>query len=408
MNGWHNLFFYAIMTKALSCLDRRKMKKQDFLFKLMPRFFLYKLNRWFGVGKINPITLTFSLTAACQSRCKTCKIGEKYHQNPSIAEKDLGLDEIEKIFKTMKPVYFFNISGGEPFLRKDLPQIVELACKYLKPRVIHTPTNAISSNKIYDYTIEILEIINKYDPNVPFTVKPSIDGVGEKHDKIRGVKGNFEKLINTINLLKPLQKKYKNFHLELGTVVSNFNIDDLDEIEDFVHTLGIESYRNEVAEQRSEFYNIGDPITPSGEVYAKLMKEFSKKIINNIHNKRNLAKMTEALRVVYYDIAGKILTKKRQVIPCYSGVSNVHINYDGGVWPCCVLGYTKQMGNLRDYDYNFQKLWYSREATNIREYIKHKNCACPLANVAYSNILLHTPSLIKAGLLSIKFSLIRK
>jgi Predicted Fe-S oxidoreductases len=325
-------------------------------------------------------------------------------EHPERAKNDLSLDEIEKIFKSMKPVYFFNLSGGEPFLRKDLPDIVALACKYLRPRVIHTPTNAILSDRIIKNTDEIISIVRAYDSSVPFTVKPSIDGVGDLHDEIRGVKGNFEQLLKTINGLRKLEDKYDNFHLELGTVISNFNIDHLEEIEDFVHSLGVESYRNEVAECRTEFFNLKDPITPPAEVYQRLIKDFSRKVEENIASKKNLAKMTEALRVVYYNIAGKILAEQRQVIPCYAGISNVHINYDGGVWPCCVLGYEKQMGNLREYDYDFQKLWHSDEAEAVRKYILGKNCACPLANQGYSNILMHVPSLFKAGIKSIEFS----
>jgi len=381
------------------------MNKTD-IFSINFRY-LTPYRRFYRTGKgiVNPMTLTFSVTAACQSRCKTCNIGLMFLQDPARKEKDLTIEEIEKIFSNMKPVYFFNISGGEPFTRNDLPEIVRLACKYLKPRVIHTPTNAILSEKIRDQTIKILEIIKEYDPKVPFTVKPSIDGIGEFHDTIRGYKGNFERLTKTINLLKDINKDYDNFHLELGTVVSMFNIDQLDKIEDFVQSLNIESYRNEIAEQRTEFFNVGDPITPDAETYQRLMKEFSRKIEENIHTKRNLAKTTEALRIVYYEIAGRILKEKTQVIPCYAGISNVHINYDGGVWPCCVLGYDKQMGNLREYDYDFQKLWYSETAKNIRKYIKDKNCACPLANQVYSNILLDPSSFMKAAYKTIKFSL---
>lgn len=382
------------------------MNKSDLIFKLGPSLTAYRLNRWFGYPNINPITVTYSVTAACQSRCKTCQIGAMFCQDPTRAQRDLKLYEIEKIFASMKHVYFLNMSGGEPFLRKDLPDIVRLACKYLKPRVIHTPTNAIITDRVVEYTEKILTIIREeYDPTVPFTVKPSIDGVGEMHDEIRGVKGNFEKLIKTIDGLKTLEEKYDNFHLELGTVISNFNIDHLGEIEDFVHTLGIESYRNEVAECRTEFFNLEDPITPPAEVYQRLIKDFSRKVEENIVTKKRLAKTTEALRVVYYDIAGRILAEKRQVIPCYAGVSNVHINFDGGVWPCCVLGYDQEMGNLRDFNYDFQKLWHSTKAQQVREYICAGRCACPLANQGYSNILMHVPSLFKAGIKSIQFSL---
>ena len=282
------------------------MKKQDLFFILGPELISYRLNRWFGYKDFQPITLTDSVTAACQSKCKTCQIGAMFCQDPSRAKKDLRLDEIEKIFKNMRPVYFFNMSGGEPFLRPDLPEIVELACKYIKPRVVHTPTNGIMTERIAEHTEKIIRIVRQYDKNVPVTVKPSIDGVGKLHDEIRGVEGNFNQLLKTIVSLKRLEDCYDNFHLELGTVVSNFNIDYLDEIEDFVHGLGVESYRNEVAECRTEFFNLGDNITPPAEVYQKLIKEFAGKVEDNIGSKKSLAKTTEALRVVYYEIAGKI------------------------------------------------------------------------------------------------------
>lgn len=381
------------------------MKKSDLFTKIAPYLFDYKMNRWFGRKIFQPMTLTYSVTAACQSRCKTCQIGAMFCQDPNRSEKDLTVKEIEKIFKTMKPVYFFNMSGGEPFMRKDLPEIVALACRYLKPHVIHTPTNAILSDRIVENTEKIIKIVREYNPKVPFTVKPSIDGIGDKHDEIRGVKGNFKCLLKTIDGLKDLEEKYDNFHLELGTVISNFNINDLDEIEDFVHSLGVESYRNEVAECRTEFFNLQDPITPPADVYQRLIKDFARKVEENIGKKKKLARTTEAMRVVYYDLAGKILAENRQIIPCYAGISNVHINYDGGVWPCCVLGYDQEMGNLRDYNYDFQKLWHSDKAYAVRKYIKDNNCACPLANQAYSNELMHLPTLIKAGIKSIKFSL---
>lgn len=380
------------------------MKKSDLFTKIAPYLLEYRMNRWFGIQKFNPMTVTYSVTAACQSKCKTCQIGAMFCQDPTRAQNDLTLEEIEKIFSSMKPVYFFNMSGGEPFMRRDLPEIVRLACKYLKPQVVHTPTNAILSDRIIENTEKIIKIVREYNPQVPFTVKPSIDGVGDKHDEIRGVKGNFKCLLKTIEGLKKLEDKYDNFHLELGTVISNFNINDLDEIEDFVHSLGVESYRNEVAECRTEFFNLQDPITPPADVYQRLIKDFARKVEENIGKKRKLAKTTEALRVVYYDIAGKILEEKRQVIPCYAGVSNVHINYDGGVWPCCVLGYDQEMGNLRDYHYDFQSLWHSIQAQKVRKYIKEKNCACPLANQAYSNELMHFPSLFKAGIKTIQYS----
>ena len=374
------------------------MNAKDYLIHILPKTLKYQITRSGFIGPANPITLTYSVTAACQSRCKTCNIGLKYQQDPERKERDLKLEEIEKIFQTLGRVYFFNVSGGEPFLRKDLPEIIKLACQYLKPRIIHIPTNAIASDRIRTLTLQCLEIINHYDSTVPFSVKPSIDGVGKVHDEIRGVKGNFKQLEKTISYLKEIEQEYENFHLELGTVISNFNINHLSEIEDYVHSLDVQSYRNEIAERRTEFFNMEDPITPDAVSYERLVNEFAEKIRQNIGKKRKLTKVTESLRLVYYDLVVRILHENRQVIPCFAGISNVHINFDGEVWPCCVLGYSQPLGSLRADGYDFQKVWHSAQADAVRKYIKDGNCACPLANQAYSNILCSPKYLAKSVL----------
>ncbi len=371
------------------------MNVKDYVTYLLPKTLNYRAARPGLLTPSKPITLTYSVTAACQSRCKTCNIGLKFHQDPKRKAKDLTLAEIEKVFKSLGYCYFLNFSGGEPFLRNDLVEIVELALRYLKPRIIHTPTNAFMSEKIEKTTREILDTINKYDSNIPFTVKPSIDGIGEKHDEIRGLPGSFERLKETIKRLKQVENEYENFHLELGTVVSNFNINDLDEIENWVHEQGVQSYRNEIAEQREEFFNIGEDITPSNEVYEKLMKNFKEKVKSNLKNKKSLAKTTESMRLVYYDLVVKILREKKQIIPCYAGISNIHLNYDGNIWPCCVLGYAHSMGNIRDYDFDYDALYNSQKAKEVRKYIKEGNCYCPLANQSYSNMIISLPYLMK-------------
>ncbi len=371
------------------------MNFRDYAFDIFPKTIGYNFSRFTSVNPSNPITLTFSVTAACQSLCKTCQIGKMYRENPERAKDDLSLDEIEKIFQSIGHVYFFNVSGGEPFLRSDLPEIIQLALIHLSPRMVHIPTNAIATKRIKKSVLDILSIMAKRAPNVPLTIKPSIDGIGPIHDSIRGVKGNFDKLLNTINMLKLIEKEHPCFHLELGTVVSKFNINHLSEIEDFVHDLGVESYRNEIAEQRAEFFNIGDPITPGGDIYGKLMERFKKKIKKNLHKKKRLARITESFRLVYYDLVGDIMKKETQAIPCFGGISNAHLNYNGELWPCCVLGYKKPMGNLRQSGYDFQSIWNSEKAQQVRTYIKDKMCWCPLANQAYSNILCHPPSMLK-------------
>jgi len=355
----------------------------------------YRLARMGIVRPPPPAVLTFSVTNRCNSRCRTCKIWKLYREHPEKADEELTLDEISMIFQAMHPIIFFNVSGGEPFLRDDIHEIVALACRHLGPAIIHIPTNAVDPDRTEDSVRRCLAAIEREAPGTPLTIKPSIDGVREDHDRIRGVKGNFDSLMQAIEALKRMARTNRNLHVELGTVVSRMNMDSLEGIVSFVHNLGIQSYRNEIAEQRSEFFNIGDPITPTAEEYDRLMRHFSSKIRQNLKNKRKLARMTESLRLVYYQYASRILRENRQVLPCYGGITNVHMTPYGDLWPCCTLGYEKPMGNIRQTGYNFDAVWHSARAREVRQYIRNRNCWCPLANQAYSNIACNLRALLK-------------
>jgi len=363
--------------------------------QILQRMIRYRLSRLGWAGPGTPINLTYSVTNLCQSRCRTCKIWELYRKDPERRDQELTTEEVEKIFRSMGPIGIFNVSGGEPFLREDIVEIVRLACKYLKPTVIHIPTNAIAVEKVEQRVVEILETVNAVNPSIQVTIKPSLDHIGEKHDAIRGIPGNFQKVMDLFERLRAIQRRFGNLHAELGTVISRWNVEDIGEIARFVTALGADSYRNEIAEQRSEMFNLEDAITPSSREYARAMEYFVKEIKRQLKERSFFQRMTNAFRLIYYDLAIRILKENRQVIPCYAGVSNAHMSPYGDIWACCTLGYDKNMGNLRDYHYDFHALWNSPQANRVRDYIQRRSCACPLANQAYSNILLHGPSLLK-------------
>lgn len=367
----------------------------SYLKEVLPKIIRYHLARRriapFGL----PLNLTFSVTNMCQSRCRTCSIWSIYIKDPEKLGQELTLDEIDKIFSSMGHIYVFNISGGEPFLRPDIAEIIKLACKYLSPGIIHIPTNAINVETAEEKIREILNYTSRYFPSVRLTVKPSLDHVGDKHDEIRGVKGNFEKVMELFQRLKVLQSEFPNFHVELGTVISRWNVSDIEEISAFVASLGADSYRNEIAEQRSEMFNMKSSITPDAVAYEKAVEHFVPHIRSHMKSDLLFHRITGAFRLVYYDLAVRILKENRQVIPCYAGISNAHLSPYGDVWACCTLGYEKSMGNLRDYNYNFHALWNSSRADAVRAEIRKGTCSCPLANQTYSNILMHAPSLLK-------------
>ncbi len=382
---------YALQAIIYGAMRRKytgKMNHIEQIFHLAGSIFKGALAMYRLSPPPQPINVTFSITRRCQSRCRTCYIWKHDEGN------DLDLQMIERLFRSIGWTYFFNVSGGEPYLRDDLPEIIGLACRHMHPAVIHIPTNGLAPDKIESLTRESLEIIEKEAPGTVLTIKPSFDGIGKMHDEIRGVPGNFEKLIDTIERLKKLREEYKYLHVGVGTVISRFNAPHLHEILAYAKNLDVDTYINEVAEEREEFFNIGSGITPDSHSYEELMDIFKVSVRENMKEMKILPRITTAMRLIYYDLTVRILNEKKQVIPCSAGLLNVHINSDGCIWPCSVLAYKNKMGTLDD-ETDFMDIWRSKKSTEIRKSIRRGECACPLANQAYSNILLHPPSLIK-------------
>jgi MoaA/NifB/PqqE/SkfB family radical SAM enzyme len=366
-----------------------------YLTEILPKIPHYRLARANICGPAKPFNLTFSVTNVCQSRCKTCNIWEIYKNDPPKREQELSLSEIDKIFQSMGHICIFNVSGGEPFLRPDFVDIIEAACTYLTPSLIHIPTNGIAKQLVIQKTRKIIHLLKNHYPKTRLTIKPSLDHIDSRHDDIRGVPGNFKKVMWVFHELKKMRPEYKNLHVELGTVISRWNINDIKEIASFATRLDTDSYRNEIAEQRSEMLNTKNPITPNADQYKKAIRYFVEEIRKNMRNKRFFNRLTNAFRLEYYRLAIRILDEQRQVIPCYAGISNAHMTPYGDIWACCTLGYDKPMNNLRDYDYDFYRLWTSPAAGKVREYINDGKCHCPMANQMYSNILMHGPSLAR-------------
>ena len=104
-------------------------------------------------------------------------------------------------------------------------------------------------------------------------------------------------------------------------------------------------------------------------------------------------KITQAFRIEYYNLVKKILRDRKQIIPCYAGITSVQIAPDGDVWPCCIKAIP--LGNLRKTQYNLRKILFNKKAKKEKNSIKNKECHCPMANASYTNMLMHFPTLIR-------------
>ena len=222
----------------------------------------------------------------------------------------------------------------------------------------------------------------------------SLDGIGNVHDDIRGVPGNWNRALETWGRLKELQAAHANLVLTVHTVISRFNIHLFQETYAGLQKLEPDSYITEVAEERVELDTVGWGITPLAEQYAPVADMLSLKARQS--DARGMARFTQAFRAQYYQLAKRTLLERTQVIDCYAGWASCQIGPNGDVWSCCIRA--EGTGNLRDTGYDIAPIWFGEEMARMRRSIADKECACPMANASYANMLLHPPTLARAAL----------
>jgi MoaA/NifB/PqqE/SkfB family radical SAM enzyme len=349
------------------------------MLSLLPRMFFYYLMKQLGFPRLLPMNYTVSLLYTCNSRCNTCNIWKK-------TAKNLTVDEYKKIFRKLgHSPYWITFSGGEPFLRDDIVEVISTIYHASKPRIINIPTNGLLVKAIVDYT----EAICKACPGSQIIINLSIDGIEEQHDQIRNVPGNYKKVISTFQKLKALP--CKNLSVGIHTVISKYNVESFSAIANFLMKYHPDSYITEIAEERVELGTMGADITPAILSYKSAIDY----LIHRIKNDRfkGMNKITMAFRIEYYNLVKRIMRDRKQIIPCFSGIASAQISPEGDVWSCCIKA--KPLGNLRKSGYDFKHIWFNPEAELERRSIHNKECWCPLANASYTNMLMDLPTLIR-------------
>lgn len=352
------------------------------MLSVLARIPLFQAYRRFGRPQMLPLNITISPSPKCNSRCLTCNIWMK-------REDELTLEEWDKVLASLGDApYWFTISGGEPLMYPGIVELAKLAYKHNRPGIINIPTNAILTSGP-----ERVEQILAACPDTQVIINLSLDGVGEKHDLIRGVPGNFQRFEERLRQYFELRESYSNLTVGIHSVISVFSVGHLDELIEYADGSAADQFITEIAEPRVELDTVGLPITPDSQSYAQAID----RLIKYVESKqfRGVSRITEAFRVEYYRLVKRILDEQDQVIDCYAGWASTQIYADGTVWPCCVRA--DNLGNLRDHNYDFKEIWFGEAIKEVRRSIAAKECYCPLANASYTNMLLDVPTLSRVG-----------
>jgi|SRR3989344_8057685 len=332
----------------------------NILMYMLNRAIAYKFNK-----RIHHLILF--ITNRCNLRCKTCFV--KFGR-----EKELSLEEIKEISKDINNLSWLDITGGEPFLRDDLPEI----CSYFNTKVISIPTNGFNPERIFEI---MNKLIDKTKAEIVISI--SIDGFEKTHDFIRS-KGSFKKAIQTFKKLRQI----KGIKLKVNTVICKRNLGEIENFMNFIYDLGPDFHSVILLRGDPRDKNYALPklveLREKENAIFKIWKRYEYGV--NLVKRRLLRNYHKYL----WNVSLKTLENKRQIIPCVAGVAHGVVYANGDVGFCELLN---PIGNIRKE--SFKRIWNSNEAKDLRIKIKNNFCYCTHNCVMIDNILLNPKSYMK-------------
>ncbi len=332
--------------------------------------------------------LIFSVTYRCNFRCKTCFYVDYMNASTMNNVAELTIDEIAKVSFSLGRFSKLLLSGGEPFLRDDLPEICEIFCRKNGVNLIHLPTNGFYSDKISYYVDKILAKC----PNTELILSLPLDGFAKTHDKIKGVQGSFEKVIKTTERLAPLREKFDNLTVNIISVVNNININEMIMLAEFIkNELSVDSHgpspvrgkpydQDLAAPSAKQWRDLSEQLMPFYSFWNK--KRMSNKIFGSL--------VTNKMRYLYM-VYSSVLEGRQLPFKCQAGNALAVLEPNGDVKLCEL---TKAVGNIRSTDYDLKKVLNSPNAQDMFE--KIKNCACTHACFLETSIKMDPAALLKA------------
>lgn len=306
-----------------------------------------------------PHYINFITTNDCNSRCVMCDIWTIYkkEENKPKQKEELTFENIKTFF--IENHYFLSnlknvgLTGGEAFLRKDIAEIV-IFIHQMHPNIgVGIQTHGLMPELVRDKVKYIL----KYHPN--FGLAVSIDGVGDMHARIRGIKNALEKATQTIKYAKELGVK----SITCGMTLTKENYHQIPEVKKYVEEMGCE-FSCFLAENSDYFYNEGSAHQTLG------LKDFDE-----------IGKLLEPMDYHYFMSNLRLrLSKKRKItLPCYSGYMSIVIDPYGNIKPCILRpmgtkGDEDMMGNIKKQ--SLYKILYNQKSNALRKKIEKCRCWC--------------------------------
>jgi radical SAM protein with 4Fe4S-binding SPASM domain len=292
----------------------------------------------------------------------------KAHRN------DLSLDQLDSLFKSpvLDNLVFLLITGGEPFLRDDLVEICGRAAKTIPGlKQLRMASNGVLKDRIIEKTEEICRV-----SGLPVSLKISIDGIGERHDRLRGIDGAYDSALNVLYTLEEIKRKKRlDLSLALSFTALDENIDEIRDVYRLVEGRDIDFFFKPGHDfcYETNRAGAGSSLAVSETTRRRLLAFMKDFLDQDFRTGPSFAK--SGRKVFYQEMYHFLQNPEKLPLSCSAGFSSFLIFNTGEVYACSSHCSGKvAMGSLNEN--TLEEIWFSEKAEKIRDMIKQGRCAC--------------------------------
>lgn len=320
----------------------------------LPHLLRVKASTCFG-RRVTPPFVTLYVTTRCDEQCIHCYYWDELNPRPN---RDFALSEFERSLASMGEIYNLFIGGGEPFLREDLAAILLAAHARNRVANVYVPTNGQHAARV----VSTLEAVLGSAPGLRFHLNLSVDHVDEEeHDRIRGRRGAFRRLLETAEAIRPLRKKHPSLIVHTLTTVMRDNQDEILRIHE-------ELKRRFDPDGASYNYCRGNPLEPTQTavdpaIYRQLGERLRADRRAGGIRGGAFGALNHGLDEQVRSSVERTVAEGRAQFSCVSGRLACVIYSNGDVTECETKN--SLIGNLREVDYDFPTLWFGERAKRV-------------------------------------------
>jgi MoaA/NifB/PqqE/SkfB family radical SAM enzyme len=323
-----------------------------------------------------PPFLILFITSTCNLRCGHCFYWRKLNH-----QDDLTVEEIFALADELGRMENLNLSGGEPFLRKEFAEICRYFIRRNRVEQIYVPTNAYFTKK----TVEDVAAVLKEPDLKLLAIEISLDGMEQFHNRLRGSRDSFQKAMETYEALAQLQQQDPRLRIHAASTVNKENLDEIRSLTRFLYDRCPAMDHHNIALIRGDAKD-SRYLGPDLKLYQGL-HDYAQQVWAPRENGRFGSVVEPLLHWAKMETA----TKKTQVVPCRAGILSGVVYANGDIGFCEAL---PPLGNLRDK--TFKELWFSEEARAVRRSIRAKECHCTNEIFLWPSVVFHPWHLTRA------------